>query len=70
MKYASTTPGRGKRQIVFTIDLTSADGLFAANNFKINPKDLLVATESPINSIRTVFGLVGSIVGIGNSISN
>ena len=62
--------GPGKRQIVFTIDLTSADGLFAANNFKINPKDLLVATESPINSIRTVFGLVGSIVGLGNSISN
>jgi polysaccharide export outer membrane protein len=62
--------GPRKRQIVFAIDLTSADGLFAANNFKINPKDVLVATESPINSIRTVFGLIGSIVGIGNAVSN
>ena len=62
--------GPGKRQIVFTIDLTSADGLFAANKFQINPKDLVVATESPVNSVRTIFGLIGSVVGIGNALSN
>mmetsp|Transcript_18290 Transcript_18290/g.29160 ORF Transcript_18290/g.29160 Transcript_18290/m.29160 type:complete len:260 (-) Transcript_18290:1041-1820(-) len=62
--------GPDKRQVVFAIDLTTADGLFAAGKFQVNPKDLVVATESPVNSIRTVFGLIGSIVGVSNAISN
>ncbi|WP_415405092.1 polysaccharide biosynthesis/export family protein [Tateyamaria sp. SN3-11] len=59
-----------KTQVVFTIDLTSADDIFAARKFQINPKDLVMATESPIGSIRTVFGLVGSIVGVSNAVSD
>lgn len=61
--------GPAKEQVVFTIDLTTADGLFAANKFQINPRDLVMATESPVNSIRTVFGLIGSVVGAGNAVS-
>ena len=60
--------GPGKTQVVFTIDLTSADALFAANKFQINPRDLVVATESPVNSIRTIFGLIGSAVGVSNTV--
>ncbi|WP_261385771.1 polysaccharide biosynthesis/export family protein [Tateyamaria omphalii] len=60
--------GPVKTQVVFAIDLTSADSLFAARKFNINPGDLVLATESPINSVRTIFGLIGSVVGVGNSL--
>lgn len=65
--------GPDMQQVVFTIDLTSADGLFAARQFEINPNDTLLATESPVTSARTILGLVGSVVGAGatvNAIAN
>jgi polysaccharide biosynthesis/export protein len=51
---------------IFTIDLTSADGLFSAGQFQINPGDLVLATESPVNSVQKIFSLIGSVVGISN----
>ena len=59
---------RGPRlqQVVFTLDLTTADGLFAARNFRIMPKDLIYITESPVTSAQTVFGIVGSAFGLVN----
>lgn len=62
--------GPKKRQVVFTIDLTSADGLFAANKFRVNPRDLVMATESPVTSARTVLGLLGTTLGLGLVINN
>lgn len=62
--------GPEKQQVVFTIDLTSAEDIFAARKFQINPQDLVMATESPVGSIRTVFGLIGGLVGVGNAVSN
>ncbi len=62
--------GPQKDQVVFTFDLTSAEGLFAARNFGVNPDDVVIATESPITSARTILGLVGSVVGIGNAVNN
>ncbi|MEL7166187.1 MAG: polysaccharide biosynthesis/export family protein [Pseudomonadota bacterium] len=62
--------GPSKEQVVFTIDLTSADGLFAANKFQINPRDLVVATESPVNSVQTIFGLIGSVFGVANRLND
>lgn len=63
---------RGPRQtrVVFTVDLTSADGLFSARKFQINPDDLLIATESPINDVLTVSNIVGNFVGVFNATSN
>lgn len=57
---------RGPRQtrVVFTVDLTSADGLFSARNFQINPNDLLVATESPVNDVLTVSNIIGNFFGV------
>ncbi len=66
-------PGvRGPRQsrVVFTLDLTNADGLFSARNFLINSGDTVLVTESPINSARTVLGLVGSVFGVFNNVGN
>ena len=65
--------GPDMQQVVFTIDLTSADGLFAARQFLINPQDTLLATESPVASARTILSLFGTVVGAGatvNSIAN
>lgn len=63
---------RGPRQqrVVFTIDLTTSDGLFSARNFFINSGDLVLATESPVSSARVVVGLIGSAFGLINLSTN
>lgn len=63
---------RGPRQtrVVFSVDLTSADGLFSARRFQINPDDLLIATESPVNDVLFVSNIVGNFVGVFNATSN
>ncbi|WP_417597971.1 polysaccharide biosynthesis/export family protein [Pararhodobacter oceanensis] len=43
-----TGPAPRKAQVVFTFDLTSANGLFAARRFHIQPDDVVLATESPV----------------------
>jgi len=66
---SAIAPGqRGPRQtrVIFTVDLTSADGLFSARQFEINPQDLVMATESPINDVNTIFNLVGNAFGLFN----
>ncbi len=60
---------RGPRQerVVFTLDLTTADGLFSARHFRIQSGDLVLATESPVSSVQTVFSLLGSVFGLARS---
>lgn len=58
--------GPDHERVVFTVDLTSADGLFSARNFRIHPGDLVLVTESPITSAQTIFALFGSVVGLAN----
>ncbi|MBS8225376.1 polysaccharide export protein [Vannielia litorea] len=62
--------GPENERTVFTIDLTSADGLFSAEKFAIHPEDTVLVTESPVTSARTIFALVGSAVGVSNQLSN
>lgn len=65
--------GLEKTRAVFSIDLTSVDGLFSAGKFLINPDDLIMATESPINDANTVANLVGNMLGVamtGTRITN
>ena len=63
---ALRTGVRGPRQtrVVFTVDLTSADGLFSARRFQINPDDLVMVTESPINDALTVSNIIGNLFGV------
>jgi len=64
---SAVRPGvRGPRQrrVVFTVDLTSGDGLFSARKFQINSQDLVMATESPITDVNTVFNLIGNAFGV------
>lgn len=58
--------GPVQARVVFTLDLTSADGLFSARNFHVAQGDLVLVTESPITSAQTIFGLVGSVFGLAN----
>jgi polysaccharide export outer membrane protein len=61
--------GPPQERMVFTIDLTKADGLFSAGKFEIQSGDLIYVTESPLGSARTVFGLVGTGLGLFNQIN-
>lgn len=63
-------PGPEMPQVIFSLDFTSADGLFAARQFQINPGDTLLATESPVTRVQTILGLFGTVVGFANTASN
>lgn len=58
--------GSGPRnaRTIFTIDLTSADGLFSAGEFRIQPGDLVYVTESPLIGTRNVLSVIGSAFGL------
>ncbi len=60
--------GPKQRQVVFTVDLTSADGLFAAREFQINPGDLVMVTEAPMISVSQVISLVSEGALIWNRV--
>lgn len=63
---------RGPREenVIFSIDITTADGLFAAKNLEVMPGDVVLATESPINSLSAALRLVGSVFGLANTVNN
>ncbi|MEO0937545.1 MAG: polysaccharide biosynthesis/export family protein [Pseudomonadota bacterium] len=70
---SAVEPGvRGPRQqrVVFTLDLTSSDGLFSARNFEIQSEDVVLVTESPVSNTRTVLGLIGSVFGTVSAVNN
>lgn len=62
--------GPAQARVVFSLDLTSADGLFSARNFRIASGDLVLVTESPITSAQTIFGLLGAAFGLANQTAN
>ncbi len=61
--------GPSQERVVFTIDLTTADGLFSAGQFHIRPGDLVYASESPVTTAQTIFGILGSALGLGRQIA-
>ncbi len=61
---SAVKPGGPERaQMIFAFDLTSADGLFAARKFQINPEDTVVATEASLTMTRNVLSVIGSVLG-------
>lgn len=62
--------GPSHSRVVFSLDLTSADGLFSASNFPVRPRDLVLATESAGASARTILALIGSTASVGNALDN
>lgn len=57
--------GPEKDRVIFTFDLTSADGLFSAAEFPVQDKDLVLVAESPIAAANSVIALVYSALGVG-----
>ena len=68
VKFGPETPDM--QQVIFALDLTSADGLFAARQFNINPDDTVLATESPVTRVQTILGLFGTVIGVGATANN
>ncbi len=66
---AESARGPLQQRVVFTLDLTSADGLFSARKFRINPGDLVIATESPVNDALTVSNIIGNFFGVFSAAS-
>ncbi|SLN69269.1 polysaccharide biosynthesis/export family protein [Roseisalinus antarcticus] len=66
----SDRSGPNHERTVFTVDLTSADGLFSAGQFLIRPNDLVYVTESPLTSARTIASLMGASLSVLNTASN
>ncbi len=60
---------RGPREtrVVFSIDMTTADGLFSAQNLAIQPKDVVLATESPVGSIQVALTILAGGLGVARS---
>lgn len=68
--YGKPGPGPSHSQVIFTLDLTSADGLFAARNFMVHPQDTVLATESPLRTAQTILKVFGTALGITNRVNN
>ncbi len=67
---SSAGSGPEKARVVFSVNLDSVDGIFSARRFQINPDDLIIATESPINDVLTVSNIIGNFVGVFNATQN
>ncbi len=65
-KWAVRRNGRGPsdQRVIFTLDLTTADGIFSAGAFAIRPGDTVLVTEASVKSAETVLGLIGNMFGV------
>ena len=52
--------GPEQSDVVFVLDLSSAEGLFAAREFQIMPEDAVLATDNPVTTVEAVFRLINS----------
>lgn len=60
--------GPEAERTIFVIDLTSADGLFSARKFAINPDDVVYVSESPVTAYNTITQLIGSVFGLSRQV--
>lgn len=59
--------GPPKERVVFTIDLTSADGLFSAGRFMLEGDDLIYGTESVLGPALTLVGLSNTLTSLATN---
>ena len=58
--------GPPQERVVFTLDLTSADGLFSAAQFEIQPDDLVYGTESVLGPAFTLINVFNTASSLTN----
>lgn len=64
---ANPDRGPGKRKVVFAFNLASADGLFAAGEFKVQDRDLVLVTQSPLVNTRTIVNIFTGFLAAGRT---
>lgn len=72
-RYPASELGAGgprSERVVFTIDLTNADGLFSAGEFQIRNGDVVLATESPTSTFQAIIGLLGGTISVTRQTTN
>lgn len=57
-------------RVVFSFDLTHAEGLFSADDFALQDGDLVMATQAPATTTQRVLGLFGAFLGTGRALSS
>lgn len=62
--------GPPNTHVVFSFDLTTADGVFSADEFFIQDNDIVLATQAPTASAQRVLGLFGAVLGFGRAVSS
>lgn len=70
-RYDASAPGTlarpPKPHVVFSFDLTRADGMFVADEFMLHDGDIVMATQAPATTAQRVIGLFGSFLNIGRA---
>lgn len=62
--------GPPNSRVVFSFDLTSANGMFVADEFTIQSDDIVLATQAPAVTTQRVLGLFGAVLGFGQAVHN
>lgn len=58
--------GPSAQHVIFVFDVTKADGVFGARNFRIQPNDIVIASESAVKPAQALIALVGSAFALNN----
>lgn len=62
--------GSHHTRVVFSFDLTNAEGLFNADEFALQSDDIVMATQAPATTTTRVLALMGGFFGLGRAASS
>mgnify|MGYP000442234008 CR=1 FL=1 len=62
--------GPSNDRAVFVFDITTADGLFSAGQFKVNSQDTVLVTESSIASANVALQILARLTGAASDINS
>lgn len=58
------------KRMVFSFDLTSAGGMFSADEFQLQNNDVVLVTQAPATTTQRVLALLGSGLGFGRALNS
>lgn len=68
-KVTADRTGPDHPRTIFTLDLTTADGLFSADQFEIQSGDLIYVSESPLSAVQSIFSIFTSAISLNNAVN-
>lgn len=69
-RYPLLDHGAPAARVVFSFDLTNADGMFSADEFLLQDGDIVMATQAPATTTARVLALLGAAIGVGRVAQN